>query len=104
MKNIVNPVVVTTAFFTAILFTDLFQNNYAALSTHALFGFFWILLVSVLCKSDMYGFAWLVSALPLLLIAGSLIIRDFKRTVGESKVIRVPAPLENKHNPAPYYM
>jgi hypothetical protein len=104
MSNIVNPVVVTTAFFTAILFTDLSQGRYDALASHALFGFFWILVVSVLCKSNMYAFAWLVSATPLLLIVGSLIIRDFKGQVAESKQIQYTRPLEHKYNPAPYFL
>jgi hypothetical protein len=104
MSNVVNPVVVTTAFFTAILFTDLFQGKYEALVPHALFGFFWILVVSVLCKSNMYAFAWLVTASPLLLITGSLIIRDFKGQVAESKQIQYARPLEHKYNPAPYFL
>lgn len=104
MSNILNPVVVTTAFFTAILFTDLFDGRYDALAGHALFGFFWILVVSVLCKSDMYGFAWLICATPLLLILGSLIIRDFKAQVAESKTIQYARPLEHKYSPAPYFL
>ena len=96
--------VVTTAFFTAILFTDLVESKYDALAGHALFGFFWILVVSVLCKSDMYAFAWLVCATPLLLIVGSLIIRDFKAQVTASKTIQYTRPVEHKYNPAPYFL
>jgi len=104
MNNIVNPVVVTTAFFTAILFTDLFENKYKNLSAHALFGFFCILLVSLLCKSNMYAFAWLVCAIPLLLITGSLIIRDFRAQATDSKTIHYPTPIEQKYSPAPYFL
>lgn len=104
MNNIVNPVVVATAFFTAIFFTDLSNNNYKNLPAHALLGFFCILLISVLCKSGMYGFAWLFCALPLLFITGSLIIRDYKIQIADSKTIHYAPPLEHKFHPAPYFL
>lgn len=104
MKNIINPVVVATAFFTAYLLMDLFTNNYKYLPQRALVALVCILAISVLCKNNMYGFAWLVLATPALFIIGSIMIRDYNNAVSASKTLQPTAAPKERYNPAPYYL
>lgn len=104
MHNIVNPVVVATAAFVAIFFTDLFRHNYKPLVANALFGFFCILVVSVLCKSNMYGIAWLLVFSPLIVIVGSIAIKNYREAVTAAKTLPPVVPPKNVYEPAPYFL
>ena len=101
--NILNPVMVTTALFIALFFTDLFNHNYKNLPIHALMGFFCIMLVSALYQSRLYGTAWLLVLSPFLFIIGSIIIRDYRTALSESKTLH-PNEVPNKYNPSPYFI
>lgn len=97
------PVTVTTAIFLAVFFTDLSNHNYKYLPVHALAGFFCILLVATLYQEGFYGTAWLFVASPFLFIIGSLMIREHRIQISESKTLK-PAPAPNKYACAPYFL
>ena len=104
MKNVVNPVVVATAFFIGYLCIDLFRHNYKGLPEHALSAVFWILILSVLCKNNLYAFAWLLVSLPFLIILGAILIREYRRQVSASNTLSPRAAPKHHYDPAPYYL
>jgi len=104
MSDTPTPVIVAAAAFVAIFFTDLFRHNYKALPAHGLFGFFAVLLVSVLCSSNMYGMAWLVVFTPLLILLCSMYIKNYKASVTASKTLPPVAPPKHAYEPAPYFL
>ena len=104
MKNIIHPVVFASAFFIGYLLIDLFRYNYEELPGHALIGFFLILIISVLCQNNMYGFAWLLLASPIIFIIASIMIRDHRRAVSASKTLPPGVEPKKQFDPAPYYL
>jgi uncharacterized membrane protein YjjP (DUF1212 family) len=100
-----DPVTVTTAIFFAIFLTDLFNGNYKALPVLAVAGFFCVLLVAMVQQMGLYGTAWLLVASPFLFLLGSIMIRDRRIQISESKTLKpAPAPAQNKYACAPYFM
>ena len=101
--DIFSPTTVTTAAFLALFFIDLYNYNYKYLPVHAVAGFFCVLVVAALCQEGYYGTAWLLVVSPFLFVIGSLMVRDHRVEVSESKTLH-PTPKVNTYAPAPYFL
>ena len=100
-----DPVTVTAAIFFAIFLTELFNHNYKGLPVLTIAGFFCVLLVAMVQQMGLYGTAWLLVASPFLFLIGSIMIRDRRIEISESKTLKpAPAPAENKFACAPYFL
>jgi hypothetical protein len=104
MKHLFRPDIIVTAFFLALIITDISQGKTNLLAAHAITGVIWILIVSLLCHYKHYAFAWLLVAAPWLIILGSIWARDYRNQVAASKTMKPQAPQKNSYEPARYFI
>jgi len=72
---------------------------------HVVCGFFSVVLMSMLCKSNAYFFAWLLLTLPCIVLLLGIYLR--RRNTVVARDDHLTTPLQNtqsKHSPARYFM
>lgn len=100
-----DPATITAAVFVALIFLDIFRQEYKAIPVHFICGFFSVVLMSTLCKSNAYFFAWLLLLLPFIVLALGIYLRKRNTVIARDNYLTTPLQnTESKHSPAQYFM
>ena len=70
------PSIIIGAFFSALVFMDLFRQNYEDAPIHAVEGLFFMILMSTLCHQQKFLLAWILVLLPFIWILGGIYMRN----------------------------
>jgi dolichol kinase len=70
------PSIIIGAFFFALVFMDLFRQNYTDAPIHAVAGLFFMILMSSLCRQQNFLLAWILVLLPFIWILSGIYMRN----------------------------
>ncbi len=86
------PLITSVALFTALVILDLYRQEFSLIIGHILFGFATSLGMLVLCQRNSQGLAWMLLALPLILVVLGLAIKVIKEN-SQPPIRPEPTPL-----------